>query len=129
MLAPRRGPRVVSEGRIVERTGKTTEEWKAILDAFNVELNGHGATVNFLRATYQLDGWWALAIATRYEYQVGLRQEPILPVSPDNLDDAPPDANWIETSAAADPNANWIDELHRPDSRTNWILQHLNASP
>jgi len=73
MTAPIRGPRGISEDRIVEMTGRTTADWNELLDAFDVHRHGHTAAARYPREAQGLSGWWAQAVTVRYEYARDLR--------------------------------------------------------
>ena len=58
------------------KTGKSSEEWYALLDAWNAPEKGHTATAKHLREEHGVSPWWAQSVTVRYEYARGLRQPP-----------------------------------------------------
>lgn len=58
---------------VVNRTGRSWEEWNAILDAWNVRQKGFTASARFLREQYGVSMWWSNTIVMRYEYVRDLR--------------------------------------------------------
>ncbi len=56
-----------------EKTGKSWEEWFAILDKFDVKKNGHKAAAEFLYEKYSCPEWWCQTITVEYEKAKGLR--------------------------------------------------------
>jgi len=57
---------------VVEKTGKTWEEWDAILDDFDVAANGTPAASKHLREAHGVSIWWSNAITTRYKQIMNL---------------------------------------------------------
>ncbi len=68
-----KGPRGFSDEVILEKTGKSSAEWYAILDACGAAEKGHTKTAEYLREEYHVGDWWAQAVTVRYEYERGLR--------------------------------------------------------
>jgi Bacteriocin-protection, YdeI or OmpD-Associated len=114
-----------------ERTGRTSEEWYAILDAFDVKTHGHAATARHLQQAYGLNGWWSQMVTVRYEYARGLRTDEI---------SRPPE---LQAALEAEPALRaafealspyqqgrtcvWIEEAVRPDTRARRLEQTLAA--
>jgi hypothetical protein len=70
---PKKGYKDIKEEVIEKRTGKNFNEWRKILDEFNVKENGHKASVAYLFRKYKLNPWWSQVIVIRYEYEKKLR--------------------------------------------------------
>ena len=68
-----KGFRKIRDERVKEQTGKFTEGWEKVLDAFNVRKYGHTAAAKHLREKYHLNSWWAQVVVIRYEYVKNLR--------------------------------------------------------
>jgi hypothetical protein len=66
-------PTEFSEEVVIEKTGKNSKEWYAIIDAANGKTIGHTAIAKLLKETYDVPRWWAQAITNRYEHERGLR--------------------------------------------------------
>jgi len=71
---PETGFRKISEEAVMARTGKGWQEWLAILDAWGAPTQGHTRTAAYLLDHHGLSGWWAQAVAIRYEWERGLRR-------------------------------------------------------
>ncbi len=63
----------VSPQAVVARTGKSWQQWLAILDRENARRLGHTATAALLGSKYHLPGWWAQCVTLGYERARGLR--------------------------------------------------------
>ncbi len=59
---------------ILAKTGKTREEWYAILDAFDCKTKGHKATAAHLLNDHGVDAWYAQGITVEYERDRGIRE-------------------------------------------------------
>ncbi|MBC8064458.1 MAG: SRPBCC domain-containing protein [Chlorobia bacterium] len=59
---------------ILAKTGKTREEWYAILDAFDRRAKGHKETANFLYEVHGVEFWYCQAITIEYERERGIRE-------------------------------------------------------
>ncbi len=68
------GPRGVSEEKVRQKTGRGSQDWYALLDAWSAHEKGHTAIARHLREEHDVDPWWAQSITVRYEYERGLRQ-------------------------------------------------------
>jgi len=68
-----RGEDAISDETVREKTGKTWEEWFAILDDWNAPAKGHKLTARYLSAEWQLTPWWAQTVTVRYERSRDLR--------------------------------------------------------
>ncbi len=109
-----RGPRGISEGRVQSQTGKSSQEWYHILDAFRKNPHTDRTTTEYLEDTYALSTWWAQAVAIRYEYARGLRAT--------NLTVPPELARLLDTNAAA---KTLFDELAPANKREyiRWVAE------
>ena len=130
-MAKQAGPRGYSDKTVHERTGRASDEWYAILDAFDVKANGHMAAARLLQQEYGLNGWWAQMVSARYEWARGLRTEDVPP---------PPE---LQAALDADPGlraafsrmtvyqqgrtAAWIAEAKQEATRTRRLEQTIAA--
>jgi len=69
----RKEQKLIGDAEVKAATGRTWEEWFALLDEYGTEERGHELTVNFLREHHRLSASWAKEVALRYESDRGLR--------------------------------------------------------
>ncbi len=69
----RKEEKSISDAEVKAATGRTWQEWFALLDEYGVEERGHEPTVRFLREHHKLPASWAKAVALRYEDDRGFR--------------------------------------------------------
>jgi hypothetical protein len=74
-----RGPLAMSDDLIAEETGRSSEDWYVILDAWGAPQKGHRATVAELEGVFGLRERWAHIVAIRYEAARGLQEESSVP--------------------------------------------------
>ena len=67
------GEATISVETVREKTGKTWEDWFAILDDWNAPAKGHKLTARYLTAEWKLSPWWAQTVTVRYEQSRDLR--------------------------------------------------------
>lgn len=60
---------------IKAETGRSLEEWFALLDAFGGPGKGRREIGNHLLATYKIDPWWIATLNIEYEARHGLREK------------------------------------------------------
>ncbi len=65
----------IREDLVKARTGKSTKQWHAILDRFELKKNGHTLAARYLREIHKLPDWWAQVVVIRYEYEVGIKKK------------------------------------------------------
>lgn len=65
----------ISDDAVRKATGKSWEQWLAILDAFDVKRNGHKPAAAFLHAEHQVGDWWSQMVVVGYEQARGLRDK------------------------------------------------------
>ncbi len=65
----------ISAARVREKTGKSWDEWFAILDQFDVRENGHKAAAQYLYEKQRCPEWWSQMVTVTYEQARGLRQK------------------------------------------------------
>jgi len=63
----------MSSEAIRNGTGRTWEEWTALLDAENAASMSHAEIARMVAEKYALDGWWAQGVTVGYEQIKGLR--------------------------------------------------------
>jgi hypothetical protein len=66
---PKKGYKDIKNEVIIKRTRRSFNEWKKILDKFNVAKNGRKSAVDYLVEKYSLNRWWANVIVIRYEFE------------------------------------------------------------
>lgn len=64
----------MSEEALHRNTGKTWEEWFALLDAWGAAERTHTEIARHLSEAHDIDGWWAQGVTVGYERARGLRQ-------------------------------------------------------
>lgn len=64
----------LSDETVREKTGKSVQEWFAVLDRFGVAEKGHTATANYLSEKHGVSAWWSQQITINYEQERGLRK-------------------------------------------------------
>ncbi len=74
-----RGPLGMPEDAVVEETGRGSEAWFALLDAWGANEKGHIARVQHLQEIYGLSERWANTVAIRYEAARDLQEESSVP--------------------------------------------------
>lgn len=63
----------ISADKVRERTGRTWNEWFALLDAWGATEREHPEIAAWLRAEHGVPGWWAQGVTVEYEKARGLR--------------------------------------------------------
>jgi uncharacterized protein DUF4287 len=63
----------ISAEKVRERTGRTWNEWFALLDAWGAAEREHSEIAAWLRAEHGVPGWWAQGVTVEYEKARGLR--------------------------------------------------------
>ena len=74
MSNPGRGPLAMPDDLIAEETGRPSEDWYVMLDAWGAPQKGHRATVAELENVFGLRERWAYVVAIRYEAAPGSSQ-------------------------------------------------------
>ena len=67
-------PQQMSDEAIRRGSGKTWDEWIAILDAWGAADRAHADITRYLREEHGVDGWWAQAVTVGYERATGRRE-------------------------------------------------------
>ncbi|MGC0250711.1 DUF4287 domain-containing protein [Pseudactinotalea sp. Z1748] len=62
-----------SDEQVVERTGRTWNQWREVIDAGPGRDAGHAAIATFLEQNHEIGGWWAQAVTVGYERITGIR--------------------------------------------------------
>jgi len=73
MLPPRVAEPSVSDAAIQRATGKSWDEWFALLDAWHGTTHNHTEIARHVYETYGIDGWWAQSVTVGYERARGMR--------------------------------------------------------
>ncbi len=71
---PKKGYKDIKEEVIIKRTRRSFNDWRKILDKFDVKKNGHKSAAMFLNRVYKVNPWWSQVIVIRYEYENKLRR-------------------------------------------------------
>jgi hypothetical protein len=72
-LPPRVAEPGVSDAAVQRATGKTWDEWLALLDTWDASTRTHPEIARYLHETYAIDGWWAQSVTVGYERARGMR--------------------------------------------------------
>ena len=65
----------ISAEKVRERTGRTWNEWFALLDEWGAAEREHPEIAAWLNAEHGVPGWWAQGITVEYEKARGLRPQ------------------------------------------------------
>ncbi len=65
----------ISDAAVLNRTGKTWEDWFSILDAGGARHASHKEIVALLARTYRIGPWWQQMITVEYERGRGIRKK------------------------------------------------------
>ena len=66
-------PNGMSLEAIQNGTGRSWDEWLALLDAAGAMAMNHTELARFVLENFELSGWWAQGVAIGYEHERGLR--------------------------------------------------------
>jgi hypothetical protein len=74
----KRTPQTISPNRksdeaVVDATGRTWDEWFALLDRWDATKRTHTEIARWLRDEQGVDGWWAQSVTVTYEQERGMR--------------------------------------------------------
>ena len=58
----------ITDDVVREKTGRSWEEWDAVLDTCGAIVEGVDATARYLCEEFQLSTWWGRAVASRYHF-------------------------------------------------------------
>ena len=72
-LPPRAAEPGVSDAAVQRATGKSWDEWFALLDAWQGKTHNHTEIARHVHETYGIDGWWAQSVTVGYERARGMR--------------------------------------------------------
>jgi hypothetical protein len=72
-LPPRVAEPGVGDAAVQRATGKTWDEWLALLDAWGGTTHTHTEIARHVYETYGIDGWWAQSVTVGYERARGMR--------------------------------------------------------
>jgi hypothetical protein len=64
----------MSDEAILRNTGKSWNEWFALLDGWGGTEHTHAEIARFVYDTYHIDGWWAQGVTVGYERARGMRR-------------------------------------------------------
>lgn len=64
---------IISEGKILEATGKSWKEWMSLLDGAGARDLSHKEIAAWLENIHNVDAWWAQGLTVRYEQEIGRR--------------------------------------------------------
>lgn len=63
-----------SDTAVSKATGKTWDDWRAVLDAWGAPEKSHTEIAKYLVDDHGVDGWWAQGVTVGYERLIGRRQ-------------------------------------------------------
>lgn len=63
-----------SDETITRGSGKSWDEWFAILDAWGATKRSHGEIARYVNETHGVSGWWAQTVTVGYERGRGMRR-------------------------------------------------------
>ena len=72
-LPPRVAEPGMSEEAVLRGTGKTWDEWFALLDGWDAAARKHPEIARHLHDAHGIDGWWAQSVTIGYERARGMR--------------------------------------------------------
>lgn len=72
-LPPRLADPGMSDEAVVRATGKSWDEWLALLDAWGAAGRTHPEIATHLHEIHGVDGWWAQMVTVGYERARGMR--------------------------------------------------------
>lgn len=72
-LPPRVAEPAVSDAAVQRATGKLSDEWFVLLDAWDGATKKHSEIARYLHEVYGIDGWWAQNVTVGYERARGMR--------------------------------------------------------
>jgi hypothetical protein len=72
-LPPRVAEPGVSDAAVQRATGKSWDEWFALLDVWQGTTHNHTEIARHVYETYGIDGWWAQSVTVGYERARGMR--------------------------------------------------------
>src|SRR5215217_2466282 len=73
VLPPRVAEPGVSDAAVQRATGKSWDEWFALLDAWHGMTHNHTEIAGHVYETYGIDGWWVQNVTVGYERARGMR--------------------------------------------------------
>ena len=73
-MATRRTEDQVGDEAVARRTGRSREEWHALLDAAGATGWEHKQIASWLVTEHDVDGWWAQGLTVGYEQARGMRR-------------------------------------------------------
>jgi hypothetical protein len=73
VLPPRMAEPMVSDAAVQRATGKSWDEWFALLDAWQGMRHSHPEIARHLHEMHAVDGWWAQNVTVGYERARGMR--------------------------------------------------------
>ena len=116
---------------ILAKTGKTREDWYAILDRFDCKSKGHKASATHLLEVHGVDAWYAQGITVEYERdhgirEVGQRSDGYFAVSVSRTIAVPIQQVW-EAWASSDHVSRWLNTSSDHDFNEGGAYQHGNG--
>lgn len=65
----------ISSAAVEDATGRTWDQWLAVLDRFDVRRHGHAAAAEFVHSRHKCPPWWSQMVVVGYEQVRGLRRK------------------------------------------------------
>lgn len=110
-LLPRVTEPGMSDAAIERGTGKTWDEWFALLDAWGAASRNHAEIARHLYETYGIDGWWAQGVTVGYERARGMR----------TVHERPDGFSMNASKTFPVPLERLFSSLVEEDERTQWL--------
>lgn len=108
----------ISDERVREATGRSRDDWFALLDDAGAAGMAHADIARLLTGEHDVDDWWAQSVTVDYEKARGLRREH---EKPDGY--AISKSRTMAAPAAAVYEA-WVDD----DARLGWLDERLEVT-
>lgn len=114
-MATRRHDEVIGADKVTAATGRSREDWFALLDAAGASGWPHKQIAGWLVSEHDVDGWWAQSLTVGYEQARGMRQ-------PGQRPDGTFDANVSRTvgAPAEEVFGHVIDDARREEWLPGW---------
>ncbi len=110
-LPPRVTEPGMSDAAIKRGTGKSWDEWFALLDTWGAASRNHTEIARHVYETYGVDGWWAQGVTVGYERARGMR----------TLHERPDGFSMNASKTFPEPLERLFATLVEEDERTRWL--------
>jgi hypothetical protein len=110
-LPPRVTEPGMSDVAIARGTGKSWDEWFALLDAWGAASRNHTEIARYVGEAYGIDGWWAQGVTVGYERARGMR----------SMHERPDGFSMNASKTFAVPLERLFSALVEEDERAQWL--------